>query len=199
MLIEEGIAATGQEANIQSSRPKQPMRITGYQLMDRIEALRERAQTLNGQFLGSLFRFEKDAVTKPDPRELMRDYLECEKKVALLQEAQAAYNVHVSVSVQDETLSLQQAVKLVGSATRIKNNWLAASKDNPDPQCHSHYYYSSTLERSKDMEYAQRVVGKQECLRLSEIAADYAAALKQAIRSGNATEIELDISAELMR
>ena len=174
------------------------MRVTGYQLMDRIEALRERAQTLNGQFLGSLFRFEKDAEIKRDPRDLMQAYLECEKKVAALQEAQAAYNVRVSVNVQGEALSLQQAVKLVGSANRIKNNWLAASKDNPDPQAHSHYYYSATLERSKDMEYAQRVVGQAECLRLSEMAADYAAALKQAIRTGNATEIDLDISSELL-
>src|SRR2546427_135904 len=92
------------------------MKVTGYQLMDRIETLREQAQTINGQFTGSLFRFQEGAEVKPDPRDLMARYLEAEKRVATLQAVQAAYNVRVMVDVLGEQMSLQQAVKLIGSA-----------------------------------------------------------------------------------
>lgn len=131
------------------------MKISGYQLMDRIEALREQAQTINGQFTGSLFRFAEAVEEKPDPRDLMKAYLECERKVALLQAAQAAYNVRVVVEVLGEQMSLQQAVKLIGSATRVKSNWLTASKNTPDNSSYSSYY---EMVRDKTNEYAQRVV-----------------------------------------
>lgn len=149
------------------------MKVTGYQLMDRIETLRELAQTINGQFTGSLFRFQDDAEAKPDPRDLMQRYLEAEKRVAMLQKAQADYNVRVTVDVLGERMSLQQAVKLIGSATRIKNNWLAASKNSPETNSYSSYH---ELVRDKDNVYAQRVVGIEECLQLSGAAADLATA-----------------------
>lgn len=172
------------------------MKITGYQLMDRIEALREEAQTINSQFAGSLFRFAEANEEKPDPRELMKNYAECEKKVALLQAAQAAYNVRVTVSVQGETMFLQQAIKLVGSTNRIKNNWLSAVKSSQDKNSYTTYY---DLVRDKTNDYAQRVVNVEECLRLSKEASDLATVLKQAIRSGNAVEIEIDIDPSLFQ
>jgi hypothetical protein len=172
------------------------MKITGYKLMDRIEALREQAQTINGQFTTSLYRFEEAIEEKPDPRELMKQYVECEKKVALLQASQAAYNVTVKVEVLGEEMSLQQAVKLVGSANRIKNNWLSALKATQDKNSYASYY---DLVRDKTNEYAQRVVSIEECLRLSQEASDRSAALKQAIRSGNATEVEMEIAPSLFQ
>src|SRR5690242_841716 len=123
------------------------MRITGYQLMDRIETLREQAQTINGQFTSSLFRFPDNAEAKPDPRDLMQRYLETEKRVAALQAAQALYNTRIQVDVLGERISLQQAVKLIGSATRIKNNWLTASKASQEKDSYASYY---ELVRDKD-------------------------------------------------
>jgi len=172
------------------------MKITGYQLMDRIETLRQQGQTINGQFTGSLFRFQQDAEAKPDPRDLMQKYLESEKRVATLQAVQAAYNVRVKVDVLGEQMSLQQAVKIIGSANRIKNNWLAASKNSQESNSYSNYY---ELVRAKDNLYAERVVSIDECLQLSTTAADLATALKQAIRSGNATELEMDVDPALFR
>ena len=166
------------------------MKVTGYQLMDQIETLREQAQTINGQFTGSLFGFAEATEQKPDPRTLMKDYADCERKVALLQAAQATYNVRVTVDVLGEPMLLQQAVKLIGSANKVKNNWLAASKNSQDKNSYSNYY---DLVRDKTNEYAQRVVSIDECLRLSKEASDFATALKQAIRSGNAAEVEVDI------
>lgn len=172
------------------------MKVTGYQLMDQIEVLREQAQTINGQFTGSLFRFAEATEEKPDPRELMKAYVECERKVALLQAAQAAYNVRVNVEALGEQMLLQQAVKLIGSANRVKNNWLAASKNSPDNNSYSSYY---EMVRDKTNEYAQRVVSMEECLRLSKASSDFATALKQAIRAGNATEIELELDPSIFR
>lgn len=167
------------------------MKVTGYQLMDRIEALREQAQTVNGQFTGSLFRFANVSEEKPDPRELMKAYMDCERKVSLLQAAQATYNVCVTVEVLGEQILLQQAVKLIGSANRVKNNWLSASKNSTDTNSYSPYH---ELVRDKNNEYAQRVVSIEECLRLSRETSDFVTALKQAIRAGNAVEIEVEIA-----
>jgi hypothetical protein len=166
------------------------MKITGYQLIDRIEVLREKAQAINSQFTGSLYRFAAPTEEKPDPRALMQDYFDCERKVALLQSTQAAYNVRVTVEVLGEKLQLQQAVKLIGSATRIKNNWMSATTGGQDGRHPSHYH---DFVREKENEYAQRVVSMEECLRLSQQASDFVAALKQAIRAGNAVEMEFDI------
>ena len=165
-------------------------------MMDRIEALREQSQTINSQFVGSLFRFHENVEEKPEPRELMKRYLEAEKRVAALQTAQATYNIQVKVEVLGERMSLQQAVKLIGSATRIKNNWLTASKNSPESNSYSSY---NELVRDKDNLYAQRVVGVEECLQLSSLASDLAMALKQAIRSGNAAEIEMDVDLDLFQ
>jgi prophage DNA circulation protein len=172
------------------------MKVTGYQLMDRIEVLREQAQTINGQFTGSLFRFAEATEEKPDPRDLMKDYAGCERKVALLQAAQAAYNVRVTIDVLGEQMLLQQAIKLIGSINRVKNNWLAAMKTSQDKNSYSSYY---ELVRDKTNEYAQRVVSIEECLRLSKEASDLTTALKQAIRTGNAAEIEIDLDPSIFR
>ncbi len=167
------------------------MKVTGFQLMDRIEVSREQAQTINSQFTGSLFRFAEATEDNPDPRQLMKDYADCERQVALLQAAQSAYNVRVMVGVLGEQMALQQAIKLIGSVNKIKNNWLAATKNTQDKNNYSNYY---DLVRDKTSEYAKRVVSVEECLRLSKEASDLTTALKQAIRAGNAVEIDIDIN-----
>ncbi|HLK61077.1 MAG TPA: hypothetical protein VKU00_31215 [Chthonomonadaceae bacterium] len=164
------------------------MRITGYRLMDRLEELQEQAKTLDGQFKSALFQFKTEAGDKLDPRALMHAYLACEEKIARLQEAQAAYNLQVTVSVQGEAMTLQRAVKLIGSLSHVKNAWRTAAQETP-----SNRYMHNIHTRDKDSEYAERMVSIAECLQLSEVASKRVTALKQVIRSGNATEIEIEI------
>jgi hypothetical protein len=166
------------------------MRITGYMLMDRMEVLQEQARTLESQFKTALFRFPNEEVEKPDPRLLLNAYQECQEKLAILQEAQAAYNLQVQVTVQGETMTLQRAVKLIGSAAHIKNQWKTAAQDEE----YNRFYGNALRQRDKDAEYAVRVVSVEECLRLAEAASLQATALKQALRSGNAVEVELEIA-----
>ncbi len=122
-----------------------------------------------------------------------------ERKIALLQTAQAQYNSRVQVEVRGETMPLQQAIKMYGSIKLIKQNWQTAAKPDPTDASKQRYYTGGNefLSRDKDTEYAQRVVSMEECQRLAEDAANLALALKQAIRSGNAAiiDVEMDASA----
>lgn len=170
------------------------MKITGYQLMDRLEVLKEQAQVLDNQFKAALFRFEEEEAQKPDPRELLRVYEVCEGKVALLQEAQAAYNLRVGITVLGETMSLHRAVKLMGGVNRVKNQWKTAAQQGQNT---GFMHYGGPVARDKDNEYAERVVPVEECLQLAEAASKRALALKQAIRSGNAVEVELELDASV--
>ncbi len=166
------------------------MIITGYQIMDRLEELKETARLADEQFTDALYRFAADA-DKPDPRNLLLAYQTAQEKIAKLQTAQSAYNLAVTVVVQGETMPLEYAVKLIGSTNRIKNQWTAAAQDK---SARAAFGYGGTpRSRDKEHEYAERVVSAEECLRLAEIAGKRATALKQAIRSGNATEANLDL------
>lgn len=164
------------------------MRITGYKIMDRMEELQEQAKTIDAQFKPALYRFKTDLVEKLDPRALMESYLACEEKIAQLQAAQADYNLHVSITVLDGNMTLQCAVKLIGSLNHIKNQWKTASSEQS-----TNNYYQNTMSRDKDSEYAERVVSVEECLALSSSASRRATLLKQVIRAGNAVELELEI------
>ena len=73
----------------------------------------------------------------------------------------------------------------------MKNNWLSVSKNSTETNSYSPYH---ELVRDKNNEYAQRVVSIEECLRLSRETSDFVTALKQAIRAGNAVEIEVEIA-----
>jgi hypothetical protein len=174
------------------------VKVTGFQLMDRIELAREQAQTINGQFIGSLFRFVGTNEEKPDPRQLMKDYAQCERQVALLQTAQAIYNTRVTVEVQGERMLLQTAIKLIGSVNKVKSNWLTATKNTQDKNNYTFTSYYDMVRDPNSM-YAERVVSIEECLNLSKEASDLATALKQAIRSGNAVEIDLEVDPSLFQ
>ena len=89
------------------------MRLTGYQLMDRLEELKGQAKTLDGQFGGALYRFESEEE-KGDPRQIMAAYAECERKITLIQEAQARYNLAVAVTVDGDEMTLHRAVRQGG-------------------------------------------------------------------------------------
>lgn len=168
------------------------MKVTGYMILDRIEALQERTRLLEDQFEPALFRFRNESDSRPDPRELLRDYERCERKIALLQEAQARYNLQVSVTVAGETMTLQRAVKLIGTMGRIRNLWQEAVEEAESP-----YLRPRRRQRDRDAEYAERMVSVTECLRLAEEAGRLATAFKQAVRAGNATEVDLDMDPEV--
>ena len=170
------------------------MMITGNRILDALDMLKERVKTLDAQFKPSLFRFEdEDEDEKRDPREIIGEYEALQERIARLQEVQAAYNLRVEVEVLGEQMTLQRVLHLIGSATRVKAHWLSAAA----PEEQNIYHYNALRQRDKEHEYAKRVVPVSEAQSLADLATRRALALKQAIRSGNAREVELDAAEEL--
>lgn len=169
------------------------MKMTGFQLMYRLRELQDTRDIAGTQFDDCLYQFQADAGQKPSPVELTRVYRECERKIAALQVAQAQCNLAVSVEVLGDTMTLHEAVKLVGGAGRIAKMWKDAAKKGAQ----SHYGYGEPS-RDKDHEYARRTVSVRECLEHSTEASRWASALRQAVQLGNAAEIEIeDLDADL--
>lgn len=168
------------------------MIVTGNRILDVLDFLKERVKTLDAQFNAALYRF-KDDEGKRDPRDILREYQEIQSRIARLQEVQAAYNLRVEVEVLGERMTLQRVLHLVAAANRVKTLWAkAATPDNANI-----YHYGALRARDKDNEYAQRVISLENAQELADAASRRALAFKQAIRSGNAREIEMDAPAEL--
>jgi hypothetical protein len=164
------------------------MIITGNRILDALDMLKERVKALDAQFKPSLFRFD-DEDEKRDPRDIVREYEALQARIARLQEAQSAYNLRVEVDVLGERVTLQRVLHLIGSATRVKAHWLSAASPEEQPA----YLYNPMRQRDKEHEYAKRVVPMAEAQQLADRASLNAMALKQAIRSGNAREVDLDV------
>jgi hypothetical protein len=168
------------------------MLITGNMILDALDFLKERVKALESQFTASLFRFE-DEEDKRDPRAILQEFAELQARIARLMEIQAAYNLQVRVSVLGEEMSLQRVLHMVSSANRTKSLWTQAA----DQKSANPYAYMNPLARDKDNEYAKPVVPVSEARELADMASRTALAFKQAIRSGNAREVEMEAPAEI--
>lgn len=163
------------------------MKITGFKLAFRLRELQEFREMVASQFNDSLFQFADETATKPHPNELMSTFAECERKIAVLQVAQARYNLAVTVDVAGQPMTLHEAVKRVGGAGRVIKMWkTAARSEGTNP------YQVRSLSRDKDDEHAHRLVPVQECMERSLTANRQANALRQAIQLGNAVELDLN-------
>ncbi len=169
------------------------MTVTGNRILDALDFLRERVKTLDAQIQASLFAFEGEPPPQ-DPRDLMTELDGVQGRIARLQEVQSAYNLRVEVEVQGERISLQRVLQLVAAANRAKALWAKAA--SPEP-ANPYAYGMSTRTRDKDNEYAQAVVPLPEAQELVNAATRRALAFKQAIRSGNAREVEMDVEVDL--
>ena len=165
------------------------MLVTGNKILDALDFLKERVKALDAQFQSSLYVFEGDDPA--DPRDLMRELQETHGRIARLQEVQAAYNLAVTVEVQGETMTLQRVLQLIAGANRAKTLWVKAA--TPDAENPYAMFGHGARQRDKDNEYAQPVVSPAEAQELANAATRRALAFKQAIRSGNAREVELDV------
>jgi hypothetical protein len=169
------------------------MTVTGNKILDALDMLRERAKALESQFQSSLYAFPGEPPPR-DPREIMGELNGVSSQIARLQELQAAYNQRVEVEVQGERMSLQRVLELITGANRAKMLWNKAAT----PPAENPYGLPTTLRsRDKDNEYTEPVVPLSEAQELANQATRRALACKQAIRSGNAREVEMDVEAAL--
>lgn len=167
------------------------MKISGYKLIDRLEELKEQAKNVDAQFASSLHKFneETDTSSTATPQEIMQKYEELQTKIGKLQEAQSVYNMKVRVKFQNEALTLNRAIKEYGSLGRVKNQWKTATVAANSRSA----YYGLELARSKEQIYAVRTISIENASTLYEAANKRVGLLKQAIRSGNATEINVEM------
>lgn len=167
------------------------MNITGYKIQHKLKELEQLKEVASQQFNDNIMQFESQNE-KIELPEVFAKYTSLEKKIARLQAAQCLYNLSVNVNVLGETMTLLEAVKLIGGAGRSEKMWKDVVKGN---RTRHHMYTEQT--RSKDQEYAVRSVSISDSVGFAQQATKIAGALREAIQVGNATAIELDLDETL--
>ena len=161
------------------------MKVTGYQLREAIRRHELARDTAANLFKDSLHKFQGE--DKANPMDAMNQFKEAGSAVVTLQTAQQRYNLAVSVEVQGKQVTLSEAVKSLGGAGRAEKMWRDAVSQKKD-----RYDYQNNLERSKDTERAVRVVPYETAMKQANASAGYAGAVRAAIATGNATEVEIE-------
>jgi len=159
------------------------MTINGYKLQQAIrEAIADR-DTQAARFEPALSYFPGEP--KGDPREIARRFNEAERRLCSLQTAQTCYNLAVKVTVMGQSMSLCEAIKLVGGAGRLEKMFRMAGSEKKE-----RYSYREDT-RQEGTIVAQKTLTLEEIDAERKTAHRWAAALRTAIASGNATEREL--------
>lgn len=162
------------------------MKLTGYRIRERLNALLIDHKIAADAFSGSLVYFEDDGQGET-PDSVASRFAEAERKVASLQAVQARYNLAVPVEVQGERMTLCEAIKRVGGAGRLEKMWRDASST-----LRATDWRGAPVKRTKDEVVAKRALSPEECGKRAVKAARYAAALRAAVAQGNTTEIDID-------
>jgi hypothetical protein len=169
------------------------MKINGYKLresMKRFELQRDAAEV---RFPHSLYAFEGDKKDSADS--IMKSLTEAEEGIANLQTVQAMYNLKVKVNVQGTLMTLTNAIKLMGGATRAENLWKVASGTK---KTRGSYEIPPSMVRDANQTLAYATMTPKELLERVTKASAYAAALRSAIAQGNATEMDMDLDPKLL-
>ena len=169
------------------------MKINGYKLresMKRFELQRDAAEV---RFPHSLYAFEGDKKDSADS--IMESLVKAEEGIANLQTVQSAYNLQVRVRVQGTEMTLCNAIKLMGGATRAENLWKVASGTK---KVRGSYEMPMPMTRDANQTLAYATVTPQVLLTRVTKASAYAAALRSAIAQGNATEMDMELDPTLL-
>src|SRR4051812_22923035 len=101
------------------------MKLTGSKIREEIKILSAQLSAMGDEFTDSLNYFDNE--TKPDPKSIADKILSLEKKLGIWQAAQKHYNVAVSFDFNERTISLQEAINIVGGFARVSKLWKVAS------------------------------------------------------------------------
>lgn len=164
---------------------------TGYKLQAAIKRAKSGKEIQNHLFNENLFQFE--AEDNVDTEAVWESWLKDEKRVVKLQVLQQEYNQAVRVKVMGEDISLTEAVKQLGVATRAERIWKQAAKGSTYKTRASRRWHddSSAKTREEGTQYAKPVFKVDYCQEKAKSYGMVAGALKEAIQNGNAKEIDL--------
>jgi hypothetical protein len=163
------------------------MQINGYQIQTAIKEAKQRRDIAESRWGGSQSAFADEKFTHPSVH--MERMIAAERQTAALQVTQARYNLAVTVTVDGESMTLLQAIKLVGAAARTENLWKSLVDSNEN---HSWRHGVNVRERQVGVEVSKRLISADEAADAMVTAAAYARRLRGAIAAGNAQFIELD-------
>lgn len=167
------------------------MKITGYQLREAIKQWELRKDAASRIFEDCLKVFEGE--NKLHPSKVIDQLLLAETSIAKLQTVQAHYNLYVHVQFEGERITLCEAVKSLGGYSRVEKLWRVASGGGKKDR-----YFRDDNERDPTKQYAKQVVSALEGVEKATIAAKRASALRAAIATGNAEEVEMDLNPALL-
>jgi hypothetical protein len=164
------------------------MKATGYQIREALRRQGLRRDASAALFDDSLTAFADDQKTHPT--NIVENFKRADRAIAALQVAQDQYNLHMKVKVTEgdgtaRTITLAEAVKLVGGAGRIEKMWRSAA--NPKKE---HYRYQEEVRKDGEVRAAP-VMKVAALLDEADRAARWAGSLRQAIAVANTQEVEL--------
>lgn len=172
------------------------MKVTGSLLKSHIKITAMKISTLDTVFEESLFAFEEES--KRSPVDIAKEILDLEKKLALLQTAQKAYNLVVTLELKEgettEDITLQQAINVIGGYGRLSKLWRDVVGKKKD-----RYSYNDRMEqtRKSDEERATPTISREDAFKLFEISETNAASLRAVIGVANNTEVDIPWLASL--
>jgi hypothetical protein len=161
------------------------MKTTGWALREALKMWELRKGAAEKLFPESLHKFKGEE--KDSPQSLIETYLKAELAVARLQVAQMRYNLVVNVMVGDETMTLAEAVKRVGSAGRVEKMWGSIKPTRSRPS----YMDNEPITRDPTQERAEATLTVKESTKFAEAASKRAGAFRAAINTGNGREADI--------
>jgi len=160
---------------------------TGYKIQHALRELAHRRDIVENQFRTNLEAFPDEQ--KKNPTNLDQQLLKIERVTAGLQVLQARYNLAVPCKVAgfEAALTLHDCVKLVGAYGRAEKRWRTAAKEKE-----SSGYYGSEKTRDRDALVSSRTVPIDTAVEMATTYGRRANALREAIQTGNTTELEFE-------
>lgn len=162
------------------------MNINGYDIKEKITLLTDEIKLVAEQFKDSLWVFKTD--NKEDPKELFEKYKTYCEKLTKLNCLQQKYNLNNTITFNEKTISLAEAIKLVSQIDSMKNMWKTAFNDKAE-KVNSFFNRTESRQRPSDVEIAERATPVKESLELYKKYSTLSSQLRKLIATANSKEI----------
>lgn len=165
------------------------MKVSGYMIREALKGHDLKRTLAATQFESTLYAFEGEK--KAAPMDVYTAFSVAERAIAKLQYAQTMVNVKVQVDVLGERMSLCEAIKRVGGASRAEKMWRkAAGEKDKKPR----FYGDDTdaTVRKANETRATATVSAESAVAQAQLVAKYTSALRVAIAGANAQEVEIE-------
>ena len=159
-------------------------KVTGYALKEQIKRATMVRDTTASLFDDSLSKFPDE--TKDEPQMVVDRFKAADLALAKIQVVQQRYNLAVEVEVLGEKMSLCEAIKRVGGAGRVEKMWRSCAGVKKE----RYGYRGDEDTRDPNMIRSEATINQSQALELAQEGAKIAGAIRAAIATGNAKEVD---------